>query len=63
MKSSGGNVLRKALVVFQFGASVFLIVGSIVVYDQLRFMKNKELGVTLDQTMVFKGSKCSRLII
>jgi putative ABC transport system permease protein len=55
MKSSGGNVLRKALVVFQFGASVFLIVGSMVVYNQLRYMKNQDLGVSLDQTMVFKG--------
>jgi putative ABC transport system permease protein len=55
MKSSGGNILRKSLVMFQFGASVFLIVGSIVVYNQLRFMKNQDLGVSLGQTMVFKG--------
>lgn len=37
-------VIRKALVVFQFTASVVLIVGVLVVYQQLEFMKNKDLG-------------------
>ncbi|MEP0213779.1 MAG: ABC transporter permease [Cellulophaga sp.] len=37
-------VIRKALVVFQFTASVILIVGVLVVYQQLEFMKNKDLG-------------------
>jgi putative ABC transport system permease protein len=55
MKSAGGNILRKSLVVVQFGASVFLIVGSIVVYNQLRFMKDQDLGISLDQTMILKG--------
>ena len=35
---------RKTLVVFQFAISVILIVGTIVVYDQSDYIRNKELG-------------------
>jgi putative ABC transport system permease protein len=55
MRSTTGNYLRKGLVVFQFVASVFLISGSIIVYDQLQYMKTKDLGFDLDQTLVLKG--------
>jgi len=55
IRSSGGNLLRKGLVVFQFIASAFLISGSLIVYQQLKYMKNKDLGVTLNQTLVVKG--------
>jgi putative ABC transport system permease protein len=55
MQSTGGNYLRKGLVVFQFVASVFLISGSLIVYQQLQYMKNKDLGFTIDQTLVLKG--------
>lgn len=55
MRSTSGNYLRKGLVVFQFVASVFLISGSLIVYQQLQYMKNKDLGFTIDQTLVLKG--------
>jgi len=55
LKSVAGNFLRKSLVVFQFAASVFLIVGSLVVYQQLQFMKHQDLGLTIDETMIIKG--------
>jgi len=55
IRSAAGNFLRKSLVVFQFVASVFLISGSLIVYQQLNFMKNKDLGVSIDQTLVMKG--------
>lgn len=42
----GNSVIRKALVILQFTASVVLIVGVLVVYQQLEFMKNKDLGYT-----------------
>jgi putative ABC transport system permease protein len=50
-----GNSLRKGLVVFQFMSSVFLIIGSIVVYQQLRFMRNQDLGIDIHKTIVLKG--------
>ena len=39
------NGLRKALVVFQFGLSVLLIVSTVVVYLQLDHMRTKDLGL------------------
>lgn len=55
MRTSGGNVLRKSLVIFQFVASVFLISGSIIVYQQIQYMKVQDLGFTIDETLVLKG--------
>ncbi len=40
----GGLFLRKLLVISQFVFSVILISGTIIVYDQMDFMKNKPLG-------------------
>ncbi len=48
----GGGIIRNALVVFQFAISVFLIVGTIVVYQQLQFIQNKDLGFTKDQVVL-----------
>ena len=50
-----GNALRQALVIFQFAASVALVVGTYSVYRQLKFMENQELGVQIDQTLVLRG--------
>ncbi len=55
MRTAQGSVLRKSLVVFQFVASVVLISGSIIVYQQLNFMKNQSLGVDINETIVLKG--------
>lgn len=50
--SLSGIFLRKALVVFQFMASVALIAGTFIVYDQLSFMMNQDLGMNIDQVLV-----------
>ena len=51
--SSGkGIVFRKALVIGQFSITVALIIGSMVVIRQLRFMSNKELGFNMDQVLL-----------
>jgi putative ABC transport system permease protein len=47
-----GIALRKSLVVIQFVASVALIAGTLIVYDQLNFMMNRDLGVNIDQVLV-----------
>lgn len=51
----GGGLLRKGMVVFQFTASVALIAGTFTVYRQLIYMRNQELGVDIDQTLVIQG--------
>ncbi len=50
--SAGGIGVRKGLVVFQFAASVVLIVGAFTVYRQLHYMLNRDLGMDIDQVLV-----------
>lgn len=52
--SNQGQTLRKSLVVFQFAASLFLLIGSFVVYKQINFMRDQSLGINIDQTLVIK---------
>jgi putative ABC transport system permease protein len=47
-----GILLRKGLVVTQFTISIALIIGTIVVYNQMRYMRNRELGFSKDQMIV-----------
>lgn len=47
-----GAWLRNGLVVFQFFISIVLIVGTLVVSDQMKYMQNKELGYNKDQLLV-----------
>ena len=54
-KSSAGNIMRRFLVVFQFAISVILIIGTFVVFHQLQFLKQQELGMNIDQTLVIVG--------
>lgn len=49
-KGSAG--FRSGLVVFQFFISISLIIGAMVVYGQLSFMRNKDLGYNKDQVLV-----------
>jgi putative ABC transport system permease protein len=45
MKSMGGNLLfRNALVVTQFMVSIVLLVGTVVIYRQLKFIKDRNPG-------------------
>lgn len=41
---SGATYFRKSLVVFQFALSIILILGMIVVYRQISYINNKNLG-------------------
>jgi len=52
-KSSGAGSkgFRKALVVFQFAISIALIIGSVVILQQNRFLLNKDLGYSSEQTL------------
>jgi predicted permease len=56
-KASGGSVwLRKALVVVQFAISVMLIIGTIVIYKQVNFIKNKNLGYNKENLLWFPNN-------
>ncbi len=48
------NLFRKFLVVLQFAAAIMLIGGAFGFYRQLKFMSNRDLGVTIRQTLVLR---------
>ncbi|MCJ8211254.1 ABC transporter permease [Mucilaginibacter sp. RS28] len=56
-KLSGGfknGNLRSALVIFQFFISIFLIIGTLAIYNQLKYIQNKDLGFNREQVLVIK---------
>ena len=52
MSSGGRNtILRKSLVVFQFFISVVLIIGTVVILQQVDFLLHKDLGYSSEQVL------------
>lgn len=49
-----GTFFRQALVVVQFSISVLLIIGTIIIMNQMRYIKNKALGYHQEQTVVVR---------
>lgn len=47
--------LRNGLVVFQFAISIILIIGTLVIYQQLNFIQNKKLGFNKEQVLLVSG--------
>ncbi len=52
--SGSAGLTRRILVVFQFSAALFLMCGTFIVYQQVKFMQEQDLGVNIDQTIVLK---------
>jgi putative ABC transport system permease protein len=59
-KTSKGVVLRKSLVVAQFVISIVLIISTILIYTQLNYMKNKNLGINMEQLLVIHGPEIGK---
>ncbi|WP_158826237.1 ABC transporter permease [Mucilaginibacter lacusdianchii] len=58
-KLSGGfqsSKLRNALVTFQFFISVFLITGTLVVFKQLQYVQNRDLGYNRNQVLIIHNA-------
>jgi len=49
-----GSLLRNGLVVLQFAISVILIVCTIVIYDQLQFLHNRDVGYNKNNLLYFR---------
>jgi putative ABC transport system permease protein len=52
-KSKG---IRSALVVFQFGLSIFLIIFTVVVYQQVQYMQEKNLGIDRNNVLIINNT-------
>jgi putative ABC transport system permease protein len=53
---SKGSTLRSILVIFQFFIAIVILSGTFVVYQQLKFMQNKNLGFDKEGIMVIRPS-------
>jgi putative ABC transport system permease protein len=51
-----GSLLRSILVVVQFVISIVLIVSTIVIYNQLNFIRNREVGFDRDQVLIIHNA-------
>ncbi len=54
---SGGFILRRILVVGQFTATIVLIIGTIIMYKQLNFMRNKDIGLDRDHVVAISMNR------
>ena len=54
-RSTKGVFLRKSLVVFQFAITLILLVQTFAVYRQVNFLREQNLGVNIDRTLVVKA--------
>jgi putative ABC transport system permease protein len=55
LRSNKGILLRRVLVACQFALSILLIAGTMIVYRQLSFMRNQQLGYNKDQIAIVKA--------
>jgi putative ABC transport system permease protein len=49
---SGNNLLRKSLIVLQFGISVFLIIYTVILLQQMHYVQTRNLGYDKDHLLV-----------
>jgi len=49
----GSAIFRKSLVTFQFVITIVLIAGSAIIYQQIHYVQNKNLGFNKDQVLSF----------
>lgn len=50
--TGGSNMLRKTLIVAQFGISVFLIIYTVIILQQMHYMQTKNLGYDKEHVVV-----------
>lgn len=53
-KKGGSGLLRKVLVVFQFFIATAMIIGTIIVSQQLSYLRNKDLGFNIENMIILE---------
>jgi putative ABC transport system permease protein len=48
--------LRSTLVVFQFSISIFLIISTVIIYNQLQYIHHKDVGFNRNQVLVLNNT-------
>lgn len=55
IKLGGANLFTKSLVTFQFALSIVLVLGTLIIYQQVNFLKNKDLGFDGEDVIVLRN--------
>ena len=55
-RGSKNSLLRNGLVVFQFATSIILIISTLVIYTQTKYILNKKIGFNKDQVLLLQGT-------
>ncbi len=55
-RTKQGTLLRKGLVIFQFTASLVLIAATVIVYQQIRYMTNVDMGINTEKVIGFNNA-------
>ncbi len=51
---SGSSWLRNGLVIFQFSVSITLLIGTMIIRDQMNYLQTKDLGLNPDNLIIVK---------
>jgi len=54
-RGSKSSTLRSVMVIFQFSTSVVLIIGAVMIYRQMEFVLEKDLGFDKEQVLMIQG--------
>ncbi|MGN6440156.1 MAG: ABC transporter permease [Agriterribacter sp.] len=55
-RGTKSSLIRNGLVVFQFATSIILIIGTLVIYNQTKYILNKKIGFDKDQVLLVQGT-------
>lgn len=55
-KGRSNAIFRNVLVVFQFGLTTLLIIGTLVIFRQLHYISNKDLGFQQDNILIIENA-------
>lgn len=53
-KGAGNPIFRKVLVTIQFTITIFMIIGTGIIFDQMNYLRSKDLGFNKDHVLVFR---------
>lgn len=56
-KGKGAAMFRKSLMIFQFATGIALIAGTLIVYQQIQYMKSKDLHFNKENIVFFRANK------
>ncbi len=56
LRFGGSNILTRSLIILQYSLAIFFISATIIMAQQMNFLKNKNLGFDKEQVVVIRGN-------